>query len=242
MSFNHSTDLVVSEDTPRRANLKLKRVVKMAGAAALSFGLVGTFSIPAYAVAPQVEGAPDLSFAAQQSLETVDADSIPLELIAPEGAVDSEVLEKERLAAEAEKAAEVAAASASAAAAKTSAKVSDIPAGVGAQGLVSAALAQVGTSQDCTDLVQNALAAIGAVQRRDQGGYDHGVSDFYQYGTPVTDGNYAPGDILIWPGAPHTAIYIGNGQAVHGGWGGNQTVVNTYASPSATPDVVRLNN
>lgn len=211
----------------------------MAGAAALSFGLVGTFSIPAYAVTPQIEGAPDLSFAAQQSLETVDVESVPLSLAMPEGEVDSAILEEERLAAEAEKAAEAAAAAA-AAAAQTSAKVKDIPAGVGAQGLVNAALAQLGTNQDCTDLVQNALAAIGATSRRDQGGYDHGVSDFYQYGTPVTDGNYAPGDILIWPGAPHVAVYIGNGQAVHGGWGGNQTVVNTYASPSATPDVVRL--
>ena len=116
----------------------------------------------------------------------------------------------------------------------------DVPAGVGAEGLVAAALAQVGVSQDCTDLVQNALAGIGLTERRDLGGYDHGVSDFYRYGTPVTDDNYAPGDILIWAGAPHVAIYIGNGQAVHGGWGGNQTVVNTYASPSATPDVVRL--
>ncbi|WP_017793208.1 NlpC/P60 family protein [Leucobacter salsicius] len=236
MSFNQSTDLVAATPVAKNATSKAKRVAQMAGAAALSFGLMGTFSIPAYATAPQVEGAPDLSFAAQQSLETVDASSAPLELTAPEGAVDSEILEKERLEAEAKAEAEAAAAAAE----KTSAKVSDIPAGVGAKGLVNAALAQVGTNQDCTDLVQNALAAIGAAQRRDQGGYDHGVSDFYQYGTAVTDGNYAPGDILIWPGAPHVAVYIGNGQAVHGGWGGNQTVVNTYASPSATPDVVRL--
>lgn len=239
MSFNQSTDLVVAEPIAKNATSKAKRVAQMAGAAALSFGLMGTFSIPAYATTPQVEGAPDLSFAAQQSLETVDADVAPLELIAPDGAVDSAVLEEERLKAEAEAKAEEEAAAA-AATPKTSPKVTDIPAGVGAQGLVNAALAQLGTSQDCTDLVQNALAAIGATQRRDQGGYDHGVSDFYQYGTPVTDGNYAPGDILIWPGAPHVAIYIGNGQAVHGGWQGNQTVVAEYYYPSATPDVVRL--
>lgn len=238
MSFNQSTDLVVAAPAAKNATSKAKRVAQMAGAAALSFGLMGTFSIPAYATAPQVDGAPDLSFAAQQSLETVDVNAAPLELSAPEGAVDSAILERERLEAEAKAQAEAEAAAT--AAAKASVKVSDIPAGVGAKGLVNAALAQVGTSQDCTDLVQNALAAIGVTQRRDAGGYDHGVSDFYKYGKAVTDGNYAPGDILIWPGAPHVAVYIGNGQAVHGGWGGNQTVVNTYASPSATPDVVRL--
>lgn len=251
MSFKQSTDLVVAEVAPKRSASTMKRVAKMAGAAALSFGLVGTFSIPAYAVAPQTEGAPDLSFAAQQSLETVDAASIPLELVAPEGEVDSAIIAEEEEAAAEEAAAEAAreaeevaaaraAATQAAAVTKATVKSADVPAGVGAQGLVSAALAQLGTNQDCTDLVQNALAAIGATQRRDQGGYDHGVSDFYQYGTPVTDGNYAPGDILIWAGAPHVAVYIGNGQAVHGGWQGNQTVVAEYYYPSATPDVIRL--
>lgn len=238
MSFNQSTDLAVAEPIAKNATSKAKRVSQMAGAAVLSFGLMGTFSIPAYATAGPVEGRPDGMAAVQQSLETVDADVAPLELIAPDGAVDSAVLEQERLKAEAEaKAAEEAAAAA--AAEKVSPKVADIPAGVGAQGLVNAALAQLGTSQDCTDLVQNALAAIGATQRRDQGGYDHGVGDFYQYGTVVTSGDYAPGDILVWGG--HVAIYIGNGDAVHGGWNGlNTEVAPAFTYTGAPAAVVRL--
>nr|WP_237464932.1 NlpC/P60 family protein [Leucobacter luti] len=214
----------------------------MAGAVVLSFGLVGAFGLPAYAVAPAVEGQPDADIAQQLVTGTADIQVSPV--LSLDGEVGADIVEQERKEKEAEEkaAAEAAllATTSAAAAAPAGKSGTDVPAGVGAEGLVAAALAQVGVSQDCTDLVQNALAAIGLTERRDQGGYDHGVSDFYRYGTPVTDGNYAPGDILIWAGAPHVAVYIGNGQAVHGGWGGNQTVVSTYASPSATPDVIRL--
>ncbi|MCW2288763.1 NlpC/P60 family protein [Leucobacter luti] len=247
MNQNPGTAVAVSNHAAKPGKSPAKRIGQMVGAAALSLGLVGTFGLPAYAVAPTVEGEPD-AIAAAQKLETVEVDASVLPLVAPDGAVAADVLEAERKEKEeaaaakaAKEAAELQAAAGIAGTAPIAPKGgADVPAGVGAQGLVAAALAQVGVSQDCTDLVQNSLAAIGLTTRRDQGGYDHGVSDFYKYGTPVTDGNYAPGDILIWPGAPHTAIYIGNGQAVHGGWGGNQTVVNTYASPSGTPDVVRL--
>ncbi|SJN08282.1 NLP/P60 [Leucobacter sp. 7(1)] len=250
MNQNPSTAVAVSNDAAKPARSQAKRIGQMAGAAALSLGLVGAFGLPAYAVAPTVEGAPDADIT-QQQLVTPLAEMQISPVISLDGEVGADILEQERKEKEKEEKAAAAAAaqlaagqnaaSAATATAGPAGKSSaDVPAGVGAEGLVAAALAQVGVSQDCTDLVQNALAGIGLTERRDLGGYDHGVSDFYRYGTPVTDGNYAPGDILIWAGAPHVAIYIGNGQAVHGGWGGNQTVVNTYASPSATPDVVRL--
>lgn len=250
MTQHSSTDVALPSGIAQRNPSRAKRIAQMAGAAALSLGMVGTFSIPAYAAGPSVEGAPDADITQQQSLTTVNSDAEVLPDPAVEGAVGADVLAREKAAAAAKKAEEDAAkkaaettdASGSGTAAPVNASYAgkDVPAGVGASGLVNAAVAQVGVGQDCTDLVQNSLAAIGLTQRRDQGGYDHGVSDFMRYGTQVTDGNYAPGDILIWPGAPHTAIYIGNGQAVHGGWGGGQTVINTYASPDASPVVIRL--
>lgn len=248
MNQNPSTAVAVSNNAAKPARSQAKRIGQMAGAAALSLGLVGAFGLPAYAVAPTVEGAPDADISAQQLVTPVTEVQVS-PVVSLDGEVGADIIAQERKEKEAEEK-KKADAAAQLAAAQTAGQAAtagpasksgvDVPAGVGAEGLVAAALAQVGVSQDCTDLVQNALAGIGMATPRTQGGYDHGVSDFYQYGTPVTDGNYAPGDILIWPGAPHVAIYIGNGQAVHGGWGGNQTVVNTYASPSATPDVVRL--
>jgi cell wall-associated NlpC family hydrolase len=55
----------------------------------------------------------------------------------------------------------------------------------------------------------------------------------------VTSGDYAPGDVLIWSGR-HVAVYIGNGQAVHGGYGGNQTVVASAFIDGAPDGVVRF--
>lgn len=252
MTQHSSADVVLPSELGQRTPSRAKRIAQMAGAAALSLGMVGTFSIPAYAATPTVEGAPDADVSLQQSLTAADVDITLVDSTvgSVEGAefiaADKAAEEQKKQEAAAKKAAEAQAASAASGGTGAATPVNngstgtDVPAGEGATGLVAAALAQVGVNQDCTDLVQNSLAAIGLTTRRDQGGYDHGVSDFTRYGTQVTDGNYAPGDILIWPGAPHTAIYIGNGQAVHGGWGGNQTVVNTYASPSATPIVIRL--
>ena len=93
----------------------------------------------------------------------------------------------------------------------------DIPAGAGADGIVNAAYAQLGVAQDCTDLVQNSLSAIGLVASRLNGGPDLGTSvgAWAAYGYQVHDGAYAPGDILIWPGYPFH---------LRGQWDGNSTV------------------
>lgn len=101
-----------------------------------------------------------------------------------------------------------------------------------ASGLVSAgagvsidrAYSLIGQSMDCTALVSQALAARGIVF--------HGWPEEYVNvpgGNVVTDGSLQPGDILIyantggWNGGAHydhVALYVGNGQAVHGGWNG----------------------
>lgn len=88
--------------------------------------------------------------------------------------------------------------------------------------ILSAALGQVGVWQDCTMLVTNSLAAVGIYFHDWPAGY-------MTLGTIITADQAQPGDILYYmdggAGVPHVAIYAGNGQAVHGGWNGNQTVV-----------------
>ena len=87
-------------------------------------------------------------------------------------------------------------------------------------GIAEAALAQVGTAQDCTMLVSNALAANGI--------YYHGWPAGYLSLGTVTD-DPQPGDLIYYAdggmGMAHIAVYIGNGQAVHGGYNGSETVV-----------------
>ncbi|MDK1358660.1 LysM peptidoglycan-binding domain-containing protein [Arthrobacter sp. zg-Y1219] len=86
--------------------------------------------------------------------------------------------------------------------------------------MLASAQSQMGAMQDCTVLVEVALRAAG-----------HSVGDLSPaqlaaYGTPVTDPQ--PGDIAFYAdggmGFAHIAIYTGNGQAIHSGWNGNQTV------------------
>lgn len=80
--------------------------------------------------------------------------------------------------------------------------------------IAQAALAQLGRYQDCTMLVTNSLAAVGI-------NFHSGPTGYLSLG-PTTS-NPVPGDIIVYSG--HVAIYIGNGQAVHGGWLGNNTVI-----------------
>lgn len=88
--------------------------------------------------------------------------------------------------------------------------------------IVSSALGQIGVYQDCTSLVSRALAASGI--------YYHGYpAGYLSLGPTVSASQAQPGDIIYYAdggiGYAHVAIYIGNGQAVHGGWRGNNTVI-----------------
>ena len=82
------------------------------------------------------------------------------------------------------------------------------------QRIADAALAQIGVYQDCTMLVTNSLAAVGI--------NFHGAPAAYLSLGPLTN-NPVPGDICVYQG--HVALYIGDGQAVHGGWFGCQTTI-----------------
>lgn len=98
------------------------------------------------------------------------------------------------------------------------------------QKISDAALAQVGVNQDCTMLVTNSLAAVGI--------NFHGAPiEYLNLGTLTN--NPVPGDICVYQG--HVALYIGNGQAVHGGWLGHQTVVSTVECTNAFIGYVHVN-
>jgi cell wall-associated NlpC family hydrolase len=90
------------------------------------------------------------------------------------------------------------------------------------QAILSAAYAQLGVNQDCTMLVTNALAAVGIHFHDWPAGY-------LSLGRTVSAAEAQPGDLIYYAnggaGMAHVAVYAGNGQAVHGGFNGNQTVV-----------------
>ncbi|MBX7556862.1 C40 family peptidase, partial [Streptomyces sp. tea 10] len=96
--------------------------------------------------------------------------------------------------------------------------------------------AQLGVAQDCTMLVTNSLKAVGINH--------HGWPASYKsLGTQVSADQARAGDIAYYAnggsGMAHVAIYAGNGQAIHGGWNGNQTV-KTSAYVGSGPEFIRV--
>ena len=90
--------------------------------------------------------------------------------------------------------------------------------------IYQAALAQLGVYQDCTMLVTNALKAVGI-------NFHDWPAGYMSLGTVVPASQAQPGDLIYYAnggmGLAHIAVYAGNGQAIHGGWNGNQTALNT---------------
>lgn len=148
--------------------------------------------------------------------------------------IEAQKLEEQRAAAQ----------SAEAARSQSSSNPVDVPAGQGAQGVVAAAMAQLGVQQDCTDLVQNSLAAVGLTTRRDQGGFDlgTGIWQYDKFGPRVSLDSLAPGDILVYGNAgsgTHVAIYIGDGQAVHGGFSGSTVIAGVDSAHQPLTGAIR---
>ncbi|XPP27485.1 MAG: NlpC/P60 family protein [Leucobacter sp.] len=212
---------------PSHRKTAARRIARMAAAGALSLGMVGVFALPAYATV-EVEGQPD--GAPAQRLVTAEVGEALLPLEGPSAEIDSAEIERQQLEAEATAAQERQTAAAQT---QTAPARAELPAGAGAQGLLDAAYAQLGWAQDCTALVENALRAIGF----GVGDLGTSVGEYARYGTVVSDGSYAPGDILIWPGQ-HVAIYAGNGLAVHGGFGGSTVVATAFGTISGMPSAV----
>ncbi|MBT2520969.1 NlpC/P60 family protein [Arthrobacter sp. ISL-28] len=88
--------------------------------------------------------------------------------------------------------------------------------------IAAAAYAQLGVSQDCTMLATNSLAAVGI--------HYHGwPAGYLSLGRTVSAAEAKPGDLAYYEnggmGLAHIAVYVGNGQAVHGGWNGGTTAL-----------------
>ena len=102
--------------------------------------------------------------------------------------------------------------------------------------IYQAALAQLGRYQDCTMLVTNALKAVGI-------NFHDWPAGYMSLGTVVPASQAQPGDLVYYAnggmGVAHIGVYAGNGQAIHGGWNGNQTVLNT-ANLGSGPVYIRV--
>jgi hypothetical protein len=93
--------------------------------------------------------------------------------------------------------------------------------GMGAS-IAAAAYAQLGVAQDCTRLATNSLAAVGI-------NYHGWPAGYLSLGRTVSAAEAKPGDLAYYQnggmGLAHIAVYVGNGQAVHGGWNGGTTAL-----------------
>ena len=120
--------------------------------------------------------------------------------------------------------------------AQTKPAATTAPSGSKNAAIYQAALAQVGRYQDCTMLVTNALKSVGI-------NYHDWPAGYMKLGTQVSASQAQAGDLIYYAnggtGLAHIAVYAGNGQAVHGGWLGNQTVVNT-ANVGSGPVYIRV--
>ena len=98
-------------------------------------------------------------------------------------------------------------------------KAPAVASGMGAT-IAAAAYAQIGVGQDCTALATNALAAAGI-------NYHGWPAGYLSLGRTVSAAEAQPGDLAYYQnggsGLAHIAVYVGNGMAVHGGWNGGTT-------------------
>ncbi len=103
----------------------------------------------------------------------------------------------------------------------SSAPSAAVSAGASGSVIANTALAQVGVSQDCVQLVRKAIGAAGLPYS--------GMGSLFNLGPTIPMSQASPGDVIYYAdggvGRAHIAIYIGGGQAVHGGWSGYNTVV-----------------
>ncbi|MDO4897961.1 MAG: NlpC/P60 family protein [Rothia sp. (in: high G+C Gram-positive bacteria)] len=219
-------------------------------------GKVGLWGVPAYVIAPEkpVESTPVVEeeapiveeVAVEAPAEAVAVEEVAAPEVAPlEVAPQAEAIEViEATPAPVEPVAAVAPAPTEASA--PAAPVAAAPAAAPAPALSTAAnsgkrdavvaaamaAASVNAQTDCTMLATNALSAAGI-------NFHGWPMDYMALGT-VT-GNPQPGDLVLYQsngfGQQHIAVYIGNGQAVHGGWNGMGTSVFSVNLPTASAPI-----
>ncbi len=119
--------------------------------------------------------------------------------------------------------------------------------------IVKAALAEVGGHNNCSGLAEIAINAVGksawTTDRIDVDGGYYTMSklspeNFVELGQSINISDMRPGDILYYAdggaGVSHVAVYIGNDEAVHGGWMGDNIVVETINIGSGVTGVYRF--
>ncbi|WP_421083862.1 NlpC/P60 family protein [Rothia nasimurium] len=94
------------------------------------------------------------------------------------------------------------------------------------------AAAAVNAQTDCTMLATNSLRAAGI-------NFHGWPMEYMSLGTVTS--NPQPGDLVLYQsngfGQQHIAVYIGNGQAVHGGWNGMGTTIFSVNLPTASAPI-----
>lgn len=84
----------------------------------------------------------------------------------------------------------------------------------------AAAYAQLGVAQDCTALVSKSLLAAGI-------NFHGWPAGYLSLGAVVSADQAKAGDLAYYvdggAGVAHIAVYVGGGMAVHGGWNGGTT-------------------
>lgn len=198
-------------------------------------GKIALWGVPAYVVAPEkpIESTPvvEETVAEEAPVAEVVVEEAPVEE-APvaEVAVQAETVEVIEAAPVVEAApaptVETEAASQSALPAASNSAKRDA--------VVAAALgyAQVNAQTDCTMLATNSLRAAGI-------NFHGWPMDYMQLGTVTS--NPQPGDLVLYAsngfGQQHIAVYIGNGQAVHGGWNGMGTAIFSVNLPTGSAPI-----
>lgn len=242
--MSNSTDLVrVDRETAETPKRRFLGAAKKLGIVAVAAGLVGGVTLPAVAMNDSAQSSqlPSMYSSLGQGGTAVEGETV----VFPEDAfVATTAAELEQLIADEEAAAEEEAKQQAAddAAADDAADDSSDDQGAedtgqhqstggGNQAVVQAALAQLGVQQWCTELVQKAVAASGTFTWT---GYAS-LGQLQQ--VPMSQAQ--PGDILYYAdggtGLQHVAIYLGDGKAVHGGWGSGLTTAVSTAYVGSGP-------
>lgn len=189
-----------------------------AGVMAVAFGVLATFSIPAYAI---------------DSSDHVDVEAYKAQLAAEAQAL---VVSGDAAVSASRDGYSTAAAVtvATAIRASSSSRVSVDVSGIRSNSaLLNAALNLIGMPGDCTAFVEQALRDIGYSVP------DLGPMQFGGYGTVFSDPDQVqPGDIMMR--GNHVAIYAGNGLAAQGGIGGTSVLTSISADPHSYALFVRV--
>jgi cell wall-associated NlpC family hydrolase len=211
-------------------------VGRQAAVIAAASGLVLTSGIAANAATPTVERASDAGTTLSQNTQLASAvtaaSTVKISFATPKvTSTPAPVVEAPAVAVQSNEVVQTPAAGAPAATVTTTeaAPAPVAKSGIGAT-IAAAALAQLGVAQDCTMLVTNSLAAAGI-------NYHGWPAGYLSLGRTVSQAEAQPGDLIYYAdggvGMAHIAVYIGNGQAVHGGFHGSTVVWSVNVGGSA---------